>query len=217
MTSRRKEQWVTYVKGWTSLLRGTRDVDSQRYFKLRGRLDRDYARVIEMRVPEGQVRSIATCMLDWLKATPFDDSAPVTNAQPVNLAGCVITDATGAVLLLHRNTERRTHWEIPGGKVNPGEIARDAAVREVREELGIDVEVAYHIGTCRFVEDGTQFAYHWYRARVITGTLSLVEPHTFDGYGHFRLDVPGTLQGHLSQSANQLVDRIVDGTSGIRM
>jgi mutator protein MutT len=33
------------------------------------------------------------------------------------------------------------HWEFPGGKLEPGEDAAAAAVRECREELGLDVAV----------------------------------------------------------------------------
>jgi 8-oxo-dGTP diphosphatase len=64
-------------------------------------------------------------------------------ARPTLLvaAGVVIED--GRVLLSQR--KRGTHlegaWELPGGKVEPGEDPRDAVRRELREELGIDVTV----------------------------------------------------------------------------
>ncbi|MBK7396152.1 MAG: 8-oxo-dGTP diphosphatase MutT [Myxococcales bacterium] len=49
----------------------------------------------------------------------------------------------GRVLLTQRKAGAHLAglWELPGGKVDPGEDPRDAVVRELREELGLEVEV----------------------------------------------------------------------------
>lgn len=55
----------------------------------------------------------------------------------------VITDARGRVLLARRTEGRDLAglWEFPGGKREPGESADAALVRELHEELGIEVEL----------------------------------------------------------------------------
>jgi len=55
------------------------------------------------------------------------------------IAHVLMRHADGRILLC--DTAFKTDWELPGGIVEPGETPRDGAIREVREELGIDLAV----------------------------------------------------------------------------
>jgi 8-oxo-dGTP diphosphatase len=56
---------------------------------------------------------------------------------------CAIIEHDGQVLAAQRSATMSLplKWEFPGGKLDPGEQPRDCLKREVREELGIEVEV----------------------------------------------------------------------------
>lgn len=69
-------------------------------------------------------------------------------------AAAVITDDRGRVLLVH-HTYGELNWEIPGGLGEPNESADATAVREVREETGLDVAAERLAGV--YYEPGRDF------------------------------------------------------------
>jgi len=57
-------------------------------------------------------------------------------------------------------------WEFPGGKIQPGETARQAAVREVLEETGLVVEPVADLGTIETEHSGRTVALHLVYCRI---------------------------------------------------
>ncbi len=59
----------------------------------------------------------------------------------VLVAACALVDADGRVLLAERPAGKAMAglWEFPGGKVEAGERPEETLIRELREELGIEV------------------------------------------------------------------------------
>lgn len=65
-----------------------------------------------------------------------------SEAPPVIVSAGVIVEGARVLLSQRKSgTHLAGAWEFPGGKVEAGEDPRDALARELREELGIDVEV----------------------------------------------------------------------------
>ena len=78
-------------------------------------------------------------MISKEHATQILDSTP---KHIVSAAAIVLNDA--GELLLIKGPLRG--WEMPGGQVEEGESLKDAAIRETKEESGIDVEVLNFCG-----------------------------------------------------------------------
>jgi 8-oxo-dGTP diphosphatase len=55
-------------------------------------------------------------------------------------AGAIISDDAGRVLLLHHRFRPGSGWGIPGGFIKRGEQPAEALRRELREEVGLEIE-----------------------------------------------------------------------------
>ncbi len=75
----------------------------------------------------------------------IETDASEAGEKPLLLvAACALVDTDNRVLLARRPEGKKMAglWEFPGGKLNPGETPETALIRELREELGIDVTKA---------------------------------------------------------------------------
>jgi 8-oxo-dGTP pyrophosphatase MutT (NUDIX family) len=80
----------------------------------------------------------------------------------IQAAGGLVLNTRNEILLIFR----RGKWDLPKGKLDEGETLEQCAVREIREETGIDVEI----------QSPLVITYHTYRER---GEYILKESHWF--------------------------------------
>lgn len=91
----------------------------------------------------------------------------------VNYAGCIIFDEQNRLLLQKRSDCEQ--WGFLGGMVEFGESVEEAAIREVKEESGLDVEITslYGVYSKYFAEytngDKAQPIVHMFKAKIIGG------------------------------------------------
>ena len=70
-------------------------------------------------------------------------------------------------------------WEFPGGKIEPGETAQEAIVREIKEELAADIKVDRFLGTVDYDYPHFHLTMECYLCHVARGTLTILEHSAF--------------------------------------
>ena len=73
----------------------------------------------------------------------------------------------GKILLLYKNYKNKYEgWVLPKGTVEPGEEHRQTALREVREETGVDARIVKYVGKSQYTftvpDDVVEKDVYWY-------------------------------------------------------
>ena len=94
--------------------------------------------------------------------------------------GALIINDNDEILLLLRPHNHHIDpgcWIQPGGKIEPGENPESAAIREVKEEMGVTIKIIRFLETPNFVDcTDTYWISHNYLAKIINGTPKNMEP-----------------------------------------
>jgi 8-oxo-dGTP diphosphatase len=104
-------------------------------------------------------------------------------------ADVIVKNSLGKVLLLKRRPTERANpnkWSFPGGKIEVDESPMDAAIREAKEESGLDIRVGKKPDFTHFYKASEEFGrdiiVYVFRAKAAGGEVALSEEHTEFGW-----------------------------------
>ena len=98
------------------------------------------------------------------------------NNKPLIAVGVLVIDKDKALIIKRGEEPNKFLWSIPGGLVEIGEELEEAAIREVKEEMGIDIKIEKMIGIFNCINrNKNEIKYHYviidYIAREFTGSI----------------------------------------------
>jgi 8-oxo-dGTP pyrophosphatase MutT (NUDIX family) len=100
---------------------------------------------------------------------PASDSSDRPLKDDLTHAGGIVTRDTpqGVIYLLVRARRDPTQWVLPKGHIDPGETAEQAALREVREEAGVEAAIVAFVGTSEYDFAGEHCRVGFYLMRFV--------------------------------------------------
>ena len=92
----------------------------------------------------------------------------------------VILDKENRILMVKQHHDEKDIWMVPGGGIEEGESSMAAAVREMKEETGLDVEIDRLIWHTEEVSARGQRFVNFFMGRIKGGELTLGADPEFD-------------------------------------
>ena len=108
----------------------------------------------------------------------------------INVVAAVIKDENEKILITQRNLKKAQGglWEFPGGKIEPNETRENAIVREIKEELDIDIEVKSYLSEKVFNYPEKDINLIALECKKINGEIRLLEHEDYKWVSKNELD-----------------------------
>ena len=108
----------------------------------------------------------------------------------INVVAAVIKNEEGKILITKRNLQKSQGglWEFPGGKIEPNETKENAIVREIREELDIDIQVEKYLSEKVFNYPEKDINLIALECKKINGDIKLIEHEDYSWVAYSELE-----------------------------
>lgn len=124
----------------------------------------------------------------------------------VDVAYSLIIDETKSKVLAVKNQGNST-WSLPGGAVEREETIEQAAVREAKEETGLDVKVfgIVAINECIFEKEQEHAIFFTFSSEIIGGTIEIKRPEEITEIAWLELDEADKLMPYYKHGIKSLI------------
>ncbi len=97
--------------------------------------------------------------------------------KPILAVVCAVIVSKGLILAVQRNKEQSYPglWEFPGGKIEANESEQEALIREIEEELLLNIRLTMRLKPVSYEEEERVIELRPYYAEIAFGELSLQE------------------------------------------
>lgn len=112
---------------------------------------------------------VATRFVEGRDRWVCDRCTTIHYRNPVPSTTCLIPAEAGIVVVKRRYDPGMGGWAFPGGFIDAEETVADAAVREVKEETNLDVDLDGLLGVYSYVDPHKSGLVVIYQARVVGG------------------------------------------------